>query len=375
MSAPAITRVLIAAGGTGGHIFPAIALGEALRSQHPGVAFDFLCGERELERKLYAGAGFEPIVFPARTLGKGLAGRALGLAQAGANFGRALSLIGSGRYGAVVGFGGYVTGPAVAAGWALRRRVVVHEANAVAGKANRWLAPFCHAAAVHFQAAAPALRRAGRVVVLGMPIRESTTHGDRAEAARHFGLSPDRPALLIIGGSQGAKHLYATLIDALPALTGKLAPGTQILWAAGAANFDELSAALPSPDESSLAVKLVPFIDRMDLALALAAAAIARAGASTVAELLACRVPAAYVPYPHAVYDHQRLNAEAVARAGCGEVLMEATLTPATLADAAARVLAQAAVGPMDVPESLDSRNAARRLADLVLGRETAGTP
>ncbi len=360
-------NILIAAGGTGGHIFPAIALGEALARHHPAVAFQYLCGERPLERELYAMAGITPLVFPARQMGGGLLGRVQGAWAAGANTLRAWRLIRHKRFDAVIGMGGYVSGPAVLGGLLARRTTAVHEANSIPGKTNRLLAPWVDLCAVHFEAALGRMR-SRRGLRVGMPIREAATSGDRAKAMEFFGLDPGRRTLLVIGGSQGARFLYESLMEALPLLDRPEHADVQILWSTGAANFEMLENRLRSNGPEHISVHLERFINRMDLALAAADVAVARAGASTVAELVACGVRALYIPFPHAIYDHQTHNAREVAACGGGEVVAEKELTPERFASAVAGLLASTSGGNrFAAPVSLDSADAARRLADALV--------
>ncbi|MGI8905508.1 MAG: UDP-N-acetylglucosamine--N-acetylmuramyl-(pentapeptide) pyrophosphoryl-undecaprenol N-acetylglucosamine transferase [Candidatus Sumerlaeaceae bacterium] len=360
-------RILIAAGGTGGHIFPAIALGEAFHLHFPQVLVRFACGERELERRLYADAGIEPIVFPARQLGSGISGKLAGASAAAANTLRAIRLIRAERFNAVVGMGGYVSGPAVLGGILSGRKTIVHEANSIPGKTNRLLAPYVSLTALHFEATARQLR-ARRSAVVGMPIRETTGTGDRTEAMRLFGLNPAKKTLLVLGGSQGARFLYQTLMNALPALDVPANSNVQVLWSTGADNFDELDLRLRDDPPTHLVVKLVPFISRMDLAIAAADVALARAGASSMAELLSSGIYTLYVPFPSAIYDHQTLNAQQAVSAGVGEMIPEKELTPDRAAEVLQHLFEKAIPGHrVSVPETMNSRRAAQNLAEAIL--------
>ena len=360
------SKLLVAAGGTGGHIYPAIAVAEALRTHYPDIHCSFLCGEREIERRLYADAGIDPIVLPARQIGGGVAGKVSAGWAAMANAARTLKLIRQGGYKAVLGMGGYVTGPAMLAGVLARVPTVIHEANTVPGKTNRWIAPWVTLCATHFQETASMLR-SRRVERVGMPIREGVTHGSRDEGVQHFGLDPQLKTILIQGGSQGAKHLYAVILDALPLIDKGADESFQILWATGRANYDQLAAAVGKVDLTNVQLRLVPFIERTDLALAVADAAISRGGASTMAELISSGIYAVYVPLPTAIYDHQTLNAQAASRAGAGEVLRESESDRDSIAAAVASLLARTAPGErMAVPVELDSASAAKRLADRI---------
>lgn len=364
---PKQARVLIAAGGTGGHIFPAIALGEAFRLYHPGVYVRFACGERDLERRLYSEAGIEPIVFPARQLGSGLKAKLSGASAAAGNTLRAMKLIRSEGFDAVVGMGGYVSGPAVLAGILAGRKTIIHEANSVPGKTNRLLAPYVSLTAVHFEQTLKQLR-ARKSAVIGMPIRESVGSGDRAEALRFFGLDPEKKTLLVLGGSQGARFLYQTIMSTLPALDRPENANLQILWSTGSGNFDELENRLRDTAPTYVSVKLLPFISKMDLALAATDIALARAGASSMAELLSCGIYTLYVPFPSAIYDHQTLNAREAVNAGVGEMIAEKELTPEHAGEVLRKLIDRARPGErITVPDKMNSRHAAKRLADAIL--------
>jgi UDP-N-acetylglucosamine--N-acetylmuramyl-(pentapeptide) pyrophosphoryl-undecaprenol N-acetylglucosamine transferase len=361
-------RILIAAGGTGGHIFPAVALGEAFRLHYPDVYVRFACGERELERRLYSDSSIEPIIFPARQLGSGIAGKLGGAAAAAMNTWRAVKLIRDQGFDAVVGMGGYVSGPAVLAGMLTGRKTIIHEANSIPGKTNRILAPYASLTALHFEETARQLR-ARRSIVVGMPIRETVGTGDREEAMRVFGLSPEKKTLLVLGGSQGARFLYQTIMNALPALDTPANANAQILWSTGSGNFDELDHRLRDMTLNHLTVKLVPFILEMNLALVAADVALARAGASSMAELLSSGIYALYVPFPSAIYDHQTLNAQQAVKAGVGELIAEKELTPERATEALQRLLDRAQPGQhAAVPDVMNSRNASRKLAEAILG-------
>ena len=359
-------KILIAAGGTGGHIFPAIALGEAIADRFPQTRFDYLCGERPLELGLYEKQGIKPIVFPARQLGNGIISRARGWLAAAANTARAYRLIRTGRYDVIIGMGGYVTGPAVLGGILARKATAIHEANSVPGRTNQILAPLVNLAAVHFESTGK-YWKARRTVAVGMPLRKQVLEGDKAEAIQQFGLDSARRTLLVVGGSQGARFLYETLMEALPSLDTPEHADVQILWSTGAANFEMLSERLRGVALQCLSVKLLPFIDRMDLALASADFAVARSGASAGAELVSCGIPTLFIPFPHAIYDHQTTNAAEFVAAGGGEMVAEKELSASVFASRISDLLREGAPEKHRSSESsLDSRQAADNLAELL---------
>jgi UDP-N-acetylglucosamine--N-acetylmuramyl-(pentapeptide) pyrophosphoryl-undecaprenol N-acetylglucosamine transferase len=243
----------------------------------------------------------------------------------------------------VVGFGGYVALPAyLAAGSGpLRRRrripVVVHEANASAGIANKIGA--LRAARVLAAVPGSGIVRKGDAEIVGIPVRSSITGLDRkalrAEARRHFGLPADGPVLLVFGGSQGARSLN----DAVSGAASQLAEaGVAVLHAHGPKNALDVP---PHPAHETVPYVAVPYLERMDLAYSAADAVICRSGAMTVAEVSAVGLPAVYVPLPHG-NGEQELNARPVAAAGGGMIVADADLSPAFVAGTVVPLLGDA---------------------------------
>lgn len=328
MTAPRPLSVVVAGGGTAGHVEPALAVADALRRAEPATRVTALGTARGLETTLVPARGYPlelvpPVPLPRRpTLDLlRLPRRVL------ASVARTREVLRAVDADVVVGFGGYVALPAYLAarrgGARGRVPVVVHEANARAGIANKVGARW----AARVLAAVPGSGLA-RAEVVGIPLRESITGLDRAAgraAARaHFGLDPDAPVLLVFGGSQGARSLNTAVAAAAPALA---AAGIGVLHAHGPKNTVEVAAVPGAP-----AYVTVPYLSRMDLAYAAADVALCRSGAMTVAEVSAVGLPAAYVPLPHG-NGEQELNARAVVDAGGGLLVADADLGPAWIAD------------------------------------------
>ncbi len=329
-------RVLIAGGGTAGHVFPALALGRRLASSHGSEVF-FVGTARGLEARLVPEAGFPFIAVEAQPFV-----RKVSLQAARAP----LAAIGSIRrcgplvegVDVVVGVGGYVSAPAVLAAARARRPVVLHEQNAVPGLANRLLARVARRVALSFPEAGELLPRSAhrRIVVTGNPIREEIVAVRQrcaelaAEARRTLELEEGRRTVVIFGGSQGALHIDRASLGAVNRLAGR--DDLQLLLITGPAHHDLVSQGLGG-GRRQLLVRAVPFLDRMDLAYAIADLVVSRAGATSIAELTACGVPAVLIPYPHATGRHQDANARAVERAGAATILMDEDLTPASLAE------------------------------------------
>jgi UDP-N-acetylglucosamine--N-acetylmuramyl-(pentapeptide) pyrophosphoryl-undecaprenol N-acetylglucosamine transferase len=321
--------VVLAGGGTGGHIEPMLALGDALR-RHPaagdGLRITCLGTERGMETRLVPARGYDlrlipPVPLPRRPT--------VDLLRVPGRVRRAVAetraLLDELSADVVVGFGGYVALPAYLAARRARVPVVVHEQNALPGLANRIGARL--AARVAVTSPGTPLHGAEHV---GMPLRTPISSLDRAarrdEARRAFGLEADRPTLLVFGGSQGAATLNRAAVGAAGALQ---AAGVQVLHARGPKNTDVEA---PPQTAGSASYVVVDYLERMDLAYAAADLALCRSGAVTVAELSAVGLPAAFVPLPIG-NGEQRRNALPVVEAGGGLLVEDADLTPAWIAE------------------------------------------
>jgi UDP-N-acetylglucosamine--N-acetylmuramyl-(pentapeptide) pyrophosphoryl-undecaprenol N-acetylglucosamine transferase len=315
-SGPAARRapsVVVAGGGSAGHIEPALALADAVRRLRPDARITALGTERGLDTTLIPARGYPlelipPVPLPRKPSGDllRLPGRVRGAVM------RVREVLDAVQADVVAGFGGYVALPAYL-GARGRVPIVVHEANARAGLANKVGARFAAFVAV----AVPGTGLPGEQVV-GMPLRRSITGLDRmalrAQARQWFGLPPHGPVLLVFGGSQGARTLNEAVAAALP---GLLRAGIAVLHAHGRGG----SAAPPARGYVA-----TPYIERMDLAYAAADAVLARCGMTTVAEVTAVGLPAVYVPLPHG-NGEQALNAAPVVALGGGVLVDDAELT------------------------------------------------
>jgi UDP-N-acetylglucosamine--N-acetylmuramyl-(pentapeptide) pyrophosphoryl-undecaprenol N-acetylglucosamine transferase len=318
-------HVVVAGGGSAGHISPALALADALRRGDPGIGITALGTSKGLETSIVPERGYDLELIPAVPLPRrptkeliSVPGRLAGTVK------RAEQILEQVNADVVVGFGGYVALPAYLAA---RRRgvpIVVHEQNVRPGLANRIGARLTTHVATSYPDVK--LRHATRVgLPLGRAIATLDRDATRAEARAFFGLAPDLPTLLISGGSQGARRLNETIAGAADAVFDA---GVQVLHAVGPRNVNVFEA--PHRDGGPAYVAL-PYVDRMDLAYAAADFMLARAGANTCAELAAVGLPACYVPLPIG-NGEQRLNALPTVRAGGGLRVDDADLTPEWLA-------------------------------------------
>lgn len=323
--------VIVAGGGTAGHIEPALAVADALRRLDDSIRVTALGTERGLETRLVPERGYPLELIPPVPLPRKPTADLLRLpGRVRASVAATRAVIDAVEADVIIGFGGYVALPAYLAAGAgvLRRRrpvpVVVHEANAKAGIANKVGAR----RAARVLAAVPDSGLADARVV-GIPVRESITGLNRAalraEAREHFGLPSEGPVLLVFGGSQGARTLNDAVSGAAPQLA---AAGISVLHAHGPKNTIDVDG---SAADGARYVA-VPYLSRMDLAYAAADAVVCRSGAMTVAEVSAVGLPAFYVPLPHG-NGEQELNARPVVRQGGGRIVPDSELTPKYVID------------------------------------------
>jgi UDP-N-acetylglucosamine--N-acetylmuramyl-(pentapeptide) pyrophosphoryl-undecaprenol N-acetylglucosamine transferase len=361
-------KLVVAGGGTGGHLFPALAVANELRRRRPALRIEFVGGRRGIETRLVPQAGY-----PLRTLalsglkGAGVLDRVAGAAAAAWGVVRCVVWMLADRPALVTGVGGYASGPAVLAARMLGVKTMLMEQNHFPGATNRWLSPRADAVCVPSEAAARRLR--GKRIVTGNPVRP--------EFAR-AGAPPGGHALslLVFGGSRGARSINRAMVEALPFLE-RLDPPPQIVHQTGPDGEPAVRAAYAA--RPRVRAEVHAFLDDMPARIASADLVVCRAGATTLAELAVAGRAAILVPFPFAADDHQRLNAEAVVAAGGAMMIRDAELTGASLA---AAVEAIAVDRPRRLAMSraattLARPDAADRIADvaeaLLDGRPVAG--
>jgi UDP-N-acetylglucosamine--N-acetylmuramyl-(pentapeptide) pyrophosphoryl-undecaprenol N-acetylglucosamine transferase len=324
-------RIVIAGGGTAGHVLPSIAVADRLREG--GASVEFVGSPDGQESSIVPAAGyrFHPVAaIPFR--------REISVRAAAAPF-VALRSVASSRpivrdADAVLGMGGYASIAPVVAARTVKVPAILHEQNAIPGLANRLLARLATATALTFEDSRSRFPRTVRIEVTGLPLRReirgviSRREELAAEASRTWDLEPGRTTVLVTGGSQGALHVDRTVAEAIPLLADR--SDLQLVVLTGVAHEGVVAGA--ANREMALIVRTVPFLERMELALAVADLAIARAGANTIHELAAASIPSILVPYPHATDDHQEANARELERAGAADVYRDRDLTPEGLA-------------------------------------------
>jgi len=358
-------RILIAGGGTGGHLFPAIALAQELRSRFPDSALLFVGAEGGIEASLLAKGGWDFEGIRASGLqGKRLPQRLRSLALIPSGLVQSRSILRRFFPDAVVGLGGYASVAMVLAGVLARIPTIIHEQNAFPGLANRWLGRIVDLVAVAFERTSVFFPK-GKVRVTGNPVRIELFGVDRVAAATRLGLDPDRFTLLIFGGSQGAHRLNQAVLEALPLLEADRGH-LQFLHSTGSRDLGQVRCGYQASGHRAV---VEPFFWEMALVYAAADLCLCRAGASTVAELCALGKPSILVPFPFAANDHQRWNAEALVATGGAHMLLDSKLNGADVAEIVRSFLRDRGLKETmgQRAKALATPGAASRLADLVV--------
>lgn len=312
-------RIMITGGGTGGHLFPALAVHDALLARRPDTAALFVGAATGVEATILPrrGHAFRGLT-ASQVSGKGLRRRVAALAGLPGTVYQALRFLREFRPQVVFGVGGYASVPTMLAAGLARVPRVLHEQNAVPGLANRTLGGLANAVAVSFADAARFFP-ARRTHVTGNPVRAEIRPGEAPAARERLGLERAIFTVLVFGGSQGARRLNQAVTAALPDLA-KDGAGVQFIHAAGVRDLADVRLGYETSGVQGI---VEPFIDDMALAYQAADFVVCRAGAGTVFELAAVGKPALLVPFPYAANDHQRLNAEAAVHAGAAWILLD----------------------------------------------------
>ncbi len=333
-------RWVMAGGGTGGHIYPALALAAAVKAVSPETQLWFIGATHGLEQRIVPKHGFPLVTVSARPFPRRLYSPASLVAGAATVYGvgQTLRFFQRLRPQVVIGTGGYASVCALLAGRLVGAIVVLFEANTIPGRTNKLLARIAHWVATGFPEAVSFFPK-GKAQYTGVPLRPEIRTIDRTTARQQLGLAEDELCLLVVGGSRGAQRINEALWDALPILL--LQPSLRIIHLCGTSWEDDaqrIQRALPPEAQH----RYQPFGYREDMPVLLHAAdiAVSRAGANAIAELLVAGVPAILVPYPFAIYDHQRFNALSVVRRGAAMMVLNQDLTGQKLAEAVTELLA-----------------------------------
>ncbi len=321
-----IKTVLVAAGGTGGHIYPGLAIAETLRKRHPDWQITFIGSETGMEAKIVPEYGFPMDYIRVSGFDRGNPVKMLRAAmKMTASRKDAKKLLKKHNPDLVIGTGGYTSGILLYVAGKAGIPALIHEQNAFPGKANRLAASSASCVALTFDEAKTYFGNA-RTELCGNPVRDAFKHINPAKCREQIGVSADKRVILATGGSQGAASINEAMLKVAEAYKGN--PKVEIYHLIGPKKYDELMAEAVSLGIDQFDnIHLMDYSNNMDVLMGAADVLISRAGATTIAEMSASGTPAVLVPYPFAAGDHQRFNAQAVVDAGAGIMIEDSDLT------------------------------------------------
>ena len=325
-------RVLITGGGTGGHLYPALAVAGVLKELDPGGQILFVGTEQGLESRVVPDRGFafrpvDAVKWPRRLSAQALA--FLPLLWRG--YRQSLAVIREWRPHAVFATGGYVSVPLAMAAARLRIPIFLHEQNAVPGLANRLLSRWAHTVFLTFPAGNGKLSRRAKIIYSGLPVRREILKVTRQDGLNYFQLPADRPTVLVTGGSGGARRINQVMLEVYRQLAEGEQMPLQFLHLTGRAEYAIFCQQMVEQgiNEDKLGkIVIRPYLEEMEYGLAAADLMISRAGAATIAELTALGIPAILIPYPYAAGDHQYHNALSLVKEQAAVLIPESDLTP-----------------------------------------------
>lgn len=326
-------RFVVTGGGTGGHIYPALAIARGLQQRYPGCAIMYLGTNRGLEADIVPKAGLEFHAVRAVGIKRSLSPHNLKVPwEALAGYRGARKLIAAFAPQAVVGTGGYVCGPVLLAASRLKIPTLIHEQNALPGITNRVLSRVVDRVAVTFEDSLKYFPPRAGAVLTGLPVRPEVLSAGRARAREKFGVREDELLVLSFGGSQGARSLNRAVAGVLGELAGRR--GLKLLHVTGSGQhggFMQLTRSQGYGDNFPDNITIVPYLYEMPEALAAADLVISRAGAATLAEITVRGLPSILVPYPYATGNHQEHNARALVSRGAAEMIKDSELSGGVL--------------------------------------------
>lgn len=351
----------IACGGTGGHLFPGLAVGQKLVAL--GCDVVLLVSPKDVDQQAVKSAhGMEVFTLPAVAFQNG--NRLQFLMGFWNSFRAVRKLFKRRRPDAVLAMGGFTSAPPVLAGRIRGVKTFLHESNTIPGRANRWLARIVSCAFVGFEQTGPLLA-VRKVFVTGTPVRSHYQPQDVRACCQALGLDPMKPVVLVTGGSQGARGVNDMILTALPLLAQR-GPHWQWIHLTGPDDTQRVAAAY---DKLGIRAIVQPYMEQLAVAMGAATACVSRAGASSLAEIAAMRLPALLVPFPHSADNHQFYNAQAFAKSGAARLLEQHEGSPEILTSIILDLLENNA-GRCAMQAALDQRhvpNAAHEIAGLMM--------
>ena len=329
-------RVLLAGGGTGGHIYPALAVSEGLKKIYPEVELLYVGTKKGLESSIVPQSGLPFTTITVEGLPRKLTPA---LVKAGFKAAEgsleALQVVRRFQPDLVIGTGGYVCGPVIVAAKMCRIPAVVHEQNAFPGVTNKLLARIADLVLVNFEDAKKYFVHPERVLKTGLPIRPEVLSTSKEAGLKYLGLTKEKQTLLVSGGSRGAKSINKAMSAAYKKLLSH--DNLQIVHLTGTADYQETLQSMRSQGivpERCPQLVIKPYLHEMEYALAAADFCVGRAGATYLAEITACGLPAVLIPYPFASENHQQYNAQSLVDAGAAVMILDQSLSGESLYEA-----------------------------------------
>lgn len=331
-------KAVVTGGGTGGHIYPALAIAQGLKEAAQDIKILYVGTEKGLEAEIVPKTGL-----PFKTITVSGFERRFSLsnfktvALLGRSFFQANAILRSFKPDVVVGTGGYVCGPVVLTACMRKIPTLIHEQNAFPGITNRILSRYVKKVCITFPEAEKHFSKKADIIETGLPVRPEIMNVSHKEAYSYFGLSPEKKTILVIGGSRGARSINQAVIPLLEWACRN--SSIQVIVVTGKGNYDQLSPYSRKLAGGSDRVKIIPYLERMDYGLAVADVVISRAGASFLAEITAAGVPAILIPYPYASENHQEHNARSLEKRGAAKVFLDKEINGDILLDTVKSVL------------------------------------
>lgn len=323
-------KILLSGGGTGGHIYPALALMRQIKAQQPEAEFLYVGTERGLESTIVpkTGLAFRSVEIQGLRRSLSLENvKTLYLMLTSVQ--KSKKIIREFKPDVVIGTGGYVCAPVLYAAHRLGIPTIIHEQNSVAGVTNKFLAPFVDKIAICFEdVRSDFSKHAKKVIYTGNPRAQEVVDSEEVTSLSTFNLKDDLPTVLIFGGSRGAEKINQSMIEAATSFAGK---AYQAILVTGQAHYEKIKAQMLDLDSQIKNVKIVPYVENMPALFRSVDLVVCRSGATTLTELTALGIPSVLIPSPYVTANHQLKNAESLAKNGAAEIIEEEALSGSSL--------------------------------------------
>ncbi|MFC1541374.1 undecaprenyldiphospho-muramoylpentapeptide beta-N-acetylglucosaminyltransferase [Candidatus Latescibacterota bacterium] len=315
-------KIVFTGGGTGGHIYPAIAIAREISEREPHSKIQFIIGNRDIEKKIVSEAGYINNILPVIGLPRKFSPAIITFIwKLKISIMKSMLILKKFKPSLVMATGGYVSGPPVIAAWIMRIPVCMQEQNSYPGIATKKLARFSEMVFLGFNDARRFIDKKVKIVVTGNPVRKELLNSISARSSDEFGLNPDLKTVLVIGGSQGASRINDSMSEIVKDLANN---DIQVIWQTGEGEFEKWE---KLSEYSPGKIKIVSYLDKMGAAYSAADVVVSRAGAMAVAEIAVCGLPAIFIPLESAAEHHQEYNAASLVKSGAAIMITENELT------------------------------------------------